>query len=182
MQGGDIAMTTGGVGRYLKTKLAVDPTAFVAPGASLVGEVTLGAESSLWYGVVARGDMEPIVIGRQTNVQDNSVIHVDQDLPTFIGDNVTIGHRAVIHGCVIEDGALIGIGAIVLSGARVGKGALVAAGALVREGLVVPPGSLFAGVPGKVLRQLTEGEMKRVAANSLSYVEYARRYRSGELG
>ena len=113
-------MTTGGAGRFLKTRLAVDPTAFVAPGASLVGEVTVGPESSLWYGVVARGDMEPITIGRQTNVQDNSVVHVDVDLPTFIGDNVTVGHRAVIHGCTIEDGALIGIGAIVLSGARIG--------------------------------------------------------------
>lgn len=175
-------MTTGGTSRFLKTRLAIDPSAFIAPGARLIGEITIGAESSLWYGVVARGDMEPIVIGRQSNVQDNSVIHVDVGLGTVIGDNVTVGHRAVIHGCTIEDGALIGIGAIVLSGARVGKGALVAAGALVREGTEVPPGSLFAGLPGKVLRDLTEEEIGRVAANSQSYVAYSRRYRSGELG
>ena len=175
-------MTTGGTGRFLASKLTIAPTAFIAPSADLVGEVTVGEESSLWYGVVARADMEPIVIGRRSNVQDGTVVHVDVDLPTRIGDSVTIGHRAVIHGCTIEDGALIGIGAIVLSGARVGAGALVAAGALVREGIVVPPGVLFAGVPGKVLRELSPAEAARVAANSLSYVEYARRYRLKQLG
>jgi len=175
-------MTTGGTGRFLATKLAIAPTAFIAPSADLVGEVTVGEESSLWYGVVARADMEPIVIGRRSNVQDGTVVHVDVDLPTSIGDSVTIGHRAVIHGCTIEDGALIGIGAIVLSGARVGAGSLVAAGALVREGIVVPPGVLFAGVPGKVLRELAPHEAARVAANSASYVEYARRYRLKQLG
>jgi carbonic anhydrase/acetyltransferase-like protein (isoleucine patch superfamily) len=175
-------MTTGGTGRFLATQLAIDDTAFVAPNAILVGEVTIGAESSLWYGVVARGDMEPIAIGRQSNVQDGTVIHVDVGEPAIIGDNVTIGHRAVVHGCVVGNGALIGIGAIVLSRARIGEGALIAAGALVREGTIVPPGVLFAGVPGKVLRELTAAEKERVAANSLSYVEYARRYRSGLLG
>ena len=175
-------MPLGGKGRFLKTKLAVDPTAFVAPGAVLVGDVTVGAESSLWYGVVARGDMEPIIIGRRTNVQDGTVIHVDVELPTKIGNNVTIGHRCVIHGCTLEDGCLVGIGAVVLSGARVGEGSLIAAGAVVREGIVVPPGVLYAGVPGKILRELSETEKARVAENSLSYVEYARRYRTGELG
>ena len=175
-------MPTGSGGRFLKTNLRIDPTAYVAPDAVLVGEVTVGAESSLWYGVVARGDMEPIAIGRQSNVQDGTVIHVDDALPTVIGSNVTIGHRAVVHGCVLEDGCLIGIGAIVLSGSRVGAGALVAAGAVVREGTVVPPRVLFAGVPGRVLRELRPEESVRVAANSLSYVEYARRYRAGQLG
>lgn len=175
-------MTTGEAGRFLKTKLIVDASAFVAPTAVLLGEVSVGADSSLWYGVVARGDMEPIVIGRESNVQDGSIIHVDVQMPVAIGHNVSIGHRAVIHGCTIEDGCLIGMGAIVLSGSRIGAGALVAAGALVREGAVVPPGVLFAGVPGRVLRDLTAEEARRVAANSRSYVEYARRYRSGELG
>ena len=175
-------MTTGGVGRFLRTKVTVAPTAFVAPNAVLVGDVTVGAESSIWYGAVVRGDMEPIVIGRQSNIQDGCVLHVDVDMPTRIGDNVSVGHRAVIHGCVIEDGCLIGMGALVLSGARVGAGALVAAGALVREGVVVPPGVLFAGLPGKVLRELTPEESARAAANSLSYVEYTRRYKNGDLG
>jgi carbonic anhydrase/acetyltransferase-like protein (isoleucine patch superfamily) len=175
-------MTTGGAGRFLPTRLSVDPTAFVAPNAVLVGEVTVGAESSIWYSAVVRADMEPIFIGRQTNLQDGSVLHVDVEMPVHVGSNVSIGHRAVIHGCVIEDGCLIGMGAIILSGSRVGAGALVAAGALVREGAIVPPGVLFAGVPGKVLRELTAEEAMRVAANSRSYVEYTRRYLSGELG
>ena len=175
-------MTTGGTGRFLPTKLSIDPSAFVAPGAALIGEVTIGAESSIWYTAVLRADMEPIRIGRQSNVQDGSVLHVDVDMPVSVGDNVSIGHRAVIHGCVIENGCLIGMGAILLSGSRVGEGALIAAGALVREGVSVPPRVLFAGVPGKVLRDLTPEESLRVAANSLSYVDYTRRYRSGELG
>lgn len=175
-------MTTGGTGRFLPTKLTVDPAAFVAPNATLVGEVRIGPQSSIWYGAVLRGDMEPIHIGSRSNVQDGTIVHVDVDMPVSIGDGVSIGHRAVIHGCTIEDGCLIGMGAVVLSGSRIGAGALVAAGALVREGAVVPPGVLIAGVPGKVLRALTEEEKARVAANSLSYVEYTRRYLSGELG
>jgi len=175
-------MTTGSTDRFLKTTLSIDPTAFIAPNAVLIGQVSVGAESSVWYGAVARGDMEPIAIGRQSNVQDGAVIHVDVDLPTRIGDNVTVGHRAVIHGCTLGDGCLVAMGAIVLSGSVVGAGALVAAGAVVREGIEVPPRVLFAGVPGKVLRELTDDEARRVAANSLSYVEYARRYRSGDLG
>jgi len=175
-------MTTGGTGRFLRTHLTIDPEAFVAPSATLLGEVTVGARSSIWYGAVLRGDMEPILIGSRTNVQDGTIVHVDVDMPVRIGDGVSVGHRAVIHGCTIEDGCLIGMGAVILSGSRIGAGALVAAGALVREGAVVPPGVLIAGVPGKVLRELTEEERARVAANSASYVEYTKRYRSGELG
>jgi len=175
-------MTTGGTGRFLPTKLSVDPSAFVAPSATLVGEVRIGPQSSVWYGAVLRADMEPILIGSGSNVQDGTIVHVDVDMPVRIGDRVSIGHRAVIHGCTVEDGCLIGIGAILLSGSRIGEGALVAAGALVREGAVVPPGVLFAGVPGKVLRELTDEERARVAANSVSYVEYTRRYLKGELG
>jgi carbonic anhydrase/acetyltransferase-like protein (isoleucine patch superfamily) len=175
-------MTTGGTGRFLPTNLAIDPAAFVAPNATLVGEVHVGRESSIWYGAVLRGDMEPIHIGTRSNVQDGTIVHVDVDMPVRIGDGVSIGHRAVIHGCTIEDGCLIGMGAVILSGSRIGAGALVAAGALVREGAIVPAGVLIAGVPGKVLRELTEEERARVAANSLSYVEYTKRYLSGELG
>jgi carbonic anhydrase/acetyltransferase-like protein (isoleucine patch superfamily) len=175
-------MTTGGTGRFLRTNLTVDPAAFVAPNATLLGEVRVGPDSSIWYGAVLRGDMEPIFIGSRSNVQDGTIVHVDVDMPVRIGDGVSIGHRAVIHGCTIEDGCLIGMGAVILSGSRIGAGSLVAAGALVREGAVVPPGVLVAGVPGKVLRELTEEERARVAANSASYVEYTKRYLSGELG
>jgi carbonic anhydrase/acetyltransferase-like protein (isoleucine patch superfamily) len=175
-------MTTGGTGRFLPTKLTIDPTAFVAPNASLIGEVRLGPESSVWYTAVLRGDMEPIHVGAGSNVQDGTIVHVDVDMPVRIGDHVSIGHRAVIHGCTIEDGCLVGMGAILLSGSRIGAGSLIAAGALVREGTFVPPGVLVAGLPGKVLRELTDEEKARVAANSLSYVEYTKRYVRGELG
>ena len=175
-------MTTGGTSRFLPTKLTIDPSAFVAPGSALIGEITIGPESSVWYTAVLRGDMEPIRIGAQSNVQDGTIVHVDVGMPVEIGSNVSIGHRAVVHGCVIENGCLVGMGAILLSGSRIGEGALIAAGALVREGVAVPPRVLFAGVPGKVLRDLTAEESQRVAANSLSYVEYTRRYRAGELG
>ena len=175
-------MTTGGTGRFLRTHLTIDPEAFIAPNATLVGEVRVGRESSIWYGAVLRGDMEPIFIGSRSNIQDGTIVHVDVDMPVRIGDGVSVGHRAVIHGCTIEDGCLIGMGAVVLSGSRIGTGALVAAGALVREGTVVPPGVLVAGVPGKVLRELTGEERARVAANSASYVEYTKRYLGRELG
>jgi carbonic anhydrase/acetyltransferase-like protein (isoleucine patch superfamily) len=164
------------------TRLSIAPTAFVAPGAVLVGDVTLGDRVSVWYGCVLRGDIEPITIGPRTNVQDLTVVHVDLDFPTIVGADVTIGHRAVIHGCVIEDGALIGMGAVVLSGARVGAGALVAAGAVVKERFVVPPRTLVAGVPGKIVGELDDAMLERVARNKDHYVATAARYLSGELG
>lgn len=164
------------------TQLKIAPTAFVAPGAVLVGDVTLGEQASVWYGCVLRGDIEPITIGPRTNVQDLTVVHVDLGCPTVIGADVTIGHRAVIHGCTIEDGALIGMGAVVLSGARVGAGALVAAGAVVKERVVVPPRTLVAGVPGKIVGELDDALLERVARNKDHYVATAARYLSGELG
>jgi carbonic anhydrase/acetyltransferase-like protein (isoleucine patch superfamily) len=164
------------------TRLTIAPTAFVASGAVLVGDVTLGDRVSVWYGCVLRGDIEPITIGPRTNVQDLTVVHVDLDFPTIVGADVTIGHRAVIHGCVIEDGALIGMGAVVLSGARVGAGALVAAGAVVKERFVVPPRTLVAGVPGKIVGELDDAMLERVARNKDHYVATAARYLSGELG
>lgn len=142
----------------------IDPTAFVAPSADVVGDVTLGREVSVWYGCVLRGDIAPIRVGERTNIQDLTVVHVDIDSPTVIGSRVGVGHRAIIHGCTIEDDCLIGMGAIVLSGARIGEGSLVAAGAVVTEGTEVPPGSLVIGVPGRVVRQVDEplrGRMRR---------------------
>jgi carbonic anhydrase/acetyltransferase-like protein (isoleucine patch superfamily) len=167
---------------FLRTRLSIDPTAYVAPGAVLVGEVTLGEAASVWYGCVVRGDIEPVSIGPRTNVQDLTVIHVDGGYPTVIGAGVTIGHRCVIHGAVLEDGCLIGMGAVVLSGARIGAGALVAAGSLVREGAVVPPRTLCAGVPARVVRELDDEAARRIERNNDHYVEYARAYREGGLG
>ena len=163
-------------------RLRLHPTAFIAPGAVVVGDVTLGARSSVWFNAVLRGDVDRIEVGEDTNIQDGSVVHMDEGLPALVGARVTIGHRAVIHGCVIEDGALIGMGAVVLSGARIGAGALVAAGAVVKERFVVPPRTLVAGVPGKIVGELDDALLERVARNKDHYVATAGRYLAGELG
>lgn len=160
---------------------AIDPTAFIAPGAVIVGDVAIGAESSVWFGAVLRGDLEPIRIGAGSNIQDLSVMHTDAGFPTIVGDRVTVGHRAIIHGAVIDDGCLIGMGSIVLTGARVGAGALVAAGAVVREGFEVPPGMLAAGVPARIVRDLDPDEKARLVHGASSYIETARQYRLGRV-
>lgn len=167
---------------FLPTRLAIDTTAFVAPGAVVVGEVSLGAEASVWYGCVVRGDIAPIAIGRRTNVQDLTIVHVDHGCPTTIGEGVTIGHRCIVHGCVLEDGCLVGMGSTVLSGARVGSGALVAAGSVVREGFIVPPRTLCAGVPARLVRDVDETMAARIARNAETYVACARAYREGRVG
>ncbi len=164
------------------TRLTIAPTAFVAPGAILVGEVSLGDRASVWYGCVLRGDIEPIRIGPRTNIQDGTVVHVDIDQPAIIGSDVSIGHRSVVHGCVVEDGAMIGMGAVVLSGARIGSEALIAAGAVVTERFVVPARALVAGVPGKVVGELDDALLDRVRFSKDHYVAVAARYLAGELG
>ena len=149
--------------------------AWVAPGAVVVGDVEIGEGSSLWYGVVARGDVHSIRIGARTNIQDNSVIHVTQGrYACIMGDEITVGHRAVVHGCTIGDGALVGIGAIVLDGARVGDGALVGAGCLVPPGAKIPDRSLVLGVPGRVVRLLSDEESAVQRERTLAYVDNAR--------
>ena len=130
--------------------------AWVAPGAVVVGDVTLDARVSVWYGCVLRGDIAPIRVGARTNIQDLTMVHVDTDQPCIIGADVGIGHRAIIHGCTIEDGCLIGMGAIVLSHAVIGEGSVIGAGAVVREGMQVAPGSLVVGVPGRVIREVDD--------------------------
>jgi len=132
-------------------RLRFDPTAFIAPGAIVTGDVTLGARVSVWFQTVIRGDSDRVAIGDDTNLQDLTLVHQDEGMPTLIGSRVTVGHRAILHGCVIEDDCLIGMGAILLSGARIGTGSLVAAGSLVKEGQVIPPGSLVVGAPARVL-------------------------------
>lgn len=157
----------------------VDPSAFVHPAATVLGLVTLGARASVWPGAVLRGDGDRIVIGDESNIQDGAIVHVDPGLPTIVGRRVTVGHRAVLHGCTVEDGALIGIGALVLNGAVIGAGALIGAGAVVTEGTVVPPGTLVLGMPGKVMRALSDEQAARVARGWEAYVLLAEGHRRG---
>ncbi|MFB6890429.1 gamma carbonic anhydrase family protein [Kitasatospora sp. NPDC056327] len=148
---------------------AVDPTAFVAPNAVVVGSVTVGAGAGVWYGAVLRGDAETITVGAGSNIQDNCTLHADLGFPLVLGERISVGHNAVLHGCVIEDDVLIGMNATVLNGARIGTGSLVAAGAVVPQGTVVPPGSLVAGVPARVRRELTEEERAGIRFNAEGY-------------
>ena len=168
--------------RLLPTRVAAHSSVWIAPGAVVVGTVTLKQNASVWYGCVVRGDLEPVHIGSDTNVQDLTVVHVDHDLPVHVGDRVTIGHRCVVHGCRVDDDALIGMGSVLLSGCRIGKGAVVAAGAVVREGFEVPAGAIAVGVPAR-LRGVVDPEMRsRIEAGVATYVNSARAYREGELG
>ena len=148
---------------------SVDPSVFLAPTASLIGDVVMAADSSAFYGVCVRGDSNSIRVGEGTNLQDNVVLHADPGFPTSVGNRVSVGHNAVVHGCTVEDDCLIGMSATVMNGAVIGAGSLVAAGALVLEGTVVPPRSLVAGMPAKVRRTLTDEEFASVQANAENY-------------
>ncbi len=159
----------------------IHPTAFVAPNATIIGDVALAEEASVWFGAVLRGDTDAIRIGPRSNIQDLTMIHVDPGAPCAIGADVTVGHRAIIHGATVEDGCLIGMGAILLNRARVGAGSIVGAGAVVREGALIPPRSLVLGVPGKVVRELSEEEAAGNLASAGRYVSYARAYRENTL-
>jgi carbonic anhydrase/acetyltransferase-like protein (isoleucine patch superfamily) len=159
----------------------ISPGAYVAPGAVLIGDVTVGDESSIWYNVVLRADQELIVVGRCTNVQDNCVVHGDPGQPAVIGDHVTIGHSAVIHGATVEDDVLIGINATILNGAVVGRGSIVGAGAVVTEGTTIPPGSLVLGVPGRVVRSLKPEEVEEIHQHAVEYCELARQHKRSPL-
>jgi carbonic anhydrase/acetyltransferase-like protein (isoleucine patch superfamily) len=163
-------------------RVVIDPTAFVAPGAALVGDVTLGAGASVWYNATLRGDLEAIVVGAESNIQDNCVVHVDVDQPARIGARVTLGHGAIVHAATIEDDVLVAMKAVVLSGCHVGTGSLIGAGAVVPEGTRIPPGSLVLGVPGRVVRPLRPDESERVRRNARSYVDLAAAYRAGAFG
>jgi len=156
----------------------LDQEAFVSPTSVVIGDVTLHAGSSTWYGAVLRADCGPIVIGADSNVQDNCSLHVDPGFPIAVGERVSIGHNAVLHGATVEDDCLIGMGATVLNGAVIGAGSLVAAQALVPQGMRVPPGSLVAGVPAKVKRQLTDAEREGISLNGTLYVELAKAHRA----
>jgi carbonic anhydrase/acetyltransferase-like protein (isoleucine patch superfamily) len=158
------------------TTPTVEDGAWVADNATVLGDAEIGAGSGVWFGAVVRADTESIRIGRDTNIQDNCVLHADPGAPLTIGDRVSIGHVAVLHGCTVESDVLIGMGAVLMNHARIGSGSLVAAGAVVVEGTVVPPGSLVAGVPGKVRRELTDDELEHVRTNARQYADLARRH------
>src|SRR5437867_4943438 len=166
---------------YRPTRLSIDLTAFVAPGAALVGEVSVGRNASVWFNATVRGDMEPIAIGAESNVQDACVVHVDRGRPTRVGDRVTLGHGAIVHASVIEDDVLVAMKAVVLSGCHIGRNTLIGAGAVLPEGTRVTEGSLVLGVPGRVVRPLRPDEIERIHTNARSYVELARAYRDGRI-
>jgi len=157
----------------------IDPSAWVAETAVLIGKVVVEADASIWFGAVARGDNEEIRVGAGSNVQENSVLHTDMGYPLTIGANCTIGHKAMLHGCTIGDGTLIGMGATVLNGARIGKGCLIGACALITEGKEIPDGSLVMGSPGKVVRELDQTARARLLASAAGYQANARRFRAG---
>lgn len=153
------------------------PSSFVAAGARVIGAVTLAEGASVWYNAVLRADGDTITVGEGSNLQDNVAVHVDRGSPVRIGANVSVGHNAVVHGCTIEDGSLIGMGSVVLNGAVIGAGSLVAAGAVVLEGTVVPPGSLVAGVPAKVRRELSDEERAGLQRNADAYRAHTAEHR-----
>jgi carbonic anhydrase/acetyltransferase-like protein (isoleucine patch superfamily) len=153
------------------------PSVFVADGAKIVGDVVIGEESSVWFNAVVRGDIVPIRIGRRTNVQDGSILHVKEGFPVTVGDEVTFGHGVLAHGCTVEDLCLLGIGCILLDGAVIGRGSVIGGGAVVPPGMIVPPNSLVLGIPGKIVRDLGPGSAESNRVFSDSYVDYARRYR-----
>ena len=157
-------------------------SAWVAPNATLIGKVTLGENASVFYTAVLRGDMDSISIGEGSNIQDGCVAHTDEGFPVVVGTGVSVGHRAVLHGCTVEDDSLIGMGAVVLNGAVVGAGSLVAAGAVVTEGMQIPPGSLVAGVPAKVRKELDEDALEALRQNARTYVELALKHRAATAG
>ncbi len=158
----------------------IHPSALLCDGVRIIGDVEIGEESSIWFNTVIRGDVNRVRLGKRVNVQDLCMLHVtSRRFALTLEDEASVGHSVSLHGCTLRSGCLIGIGAVVLDGAVVGEGALVAAGTLVREGASVPPGTLFAGVPGRVVRELTEEDRARIRETAGHYVEYAAAYREG---
>ena len=156
---------------YAQYMPQIDKTAYIAPGSRIIGRVTIGPRSSVWYNAVVRGDVDQILIGRGTNIQDNCTLHVDTGFPIFIGDNVVIGHNVVLHGCFIEDETLVGMGALILNGARIGRGSIIGAGAVVLEGMNIPPGQLVAGTPARVIRPVSPEDNKRIRVGAEHYLQ-----------
>jgi len=162
--------------QFLSRKPTVHPTAFVAPSANLIGHVTLEEESSIWYQTVLRGDINRIHIGPRSNIQDGCVVHLEDNIPTLVGERVTVGHKAILHACTIDDEVLVGMGAIILDGAEIGARSIIGAGAIVTKGKKIPPGSLVLGAPGKVVRTLDLEEQAGLRYWADKYVMLSRRY------
>lgn len=163
---------------YQGSEPRIDPRAWLAPTATVIGAASIEAEASVFYGAVVRADMAEVRLGAGSNLQDNVVVHTDTGHPTLIGQGVSVGHLAVVHGCTIADNVLVGMHATVLNGATIGTGSLIAAGTVVLEGTVIPPRSLVAGVPGKVRRELTEAEVDKVIANAEDYLQLSAVHRT----
>ena len=157
--------------RYLDKEPKIDKNAWIAESADVIGDVVVERGVSVWYGVVIRADLSKVVIKENSNVQDNCVIHVDHDKPTIIGKSVTVGHGAILHACEIGDNSLIGMGAIVLSGAKIGKNCIIGAGALIPEGKEIVDNSLVLGIPGKVIRKVTDEEVEKLKESSKEYLK-----------
>lgn len=155
---------------------SIDKTVFIADGAKVIGDVEIGANSSIWFNAVIRADSDKVGIGENSNVQDNAVIHTSEGFGVQIGDNVTIGHGAIVHGCTVENNVMIGMGAIVLNGAVIGENSIIGAGTLVTQGKIIPAGSLAFGNPVKVVRELTDDEIKSITDNANSYIKEAQIY------
>ncbi len=159
----------------------IDDSVFIASGAVVCGDVAIHEGATVWFNAVLRGDVDKISIGKRTNIQDLAVVHCDPGFPCTIGEEVTVGHSAVVHGATIDSRVLIGIRAVVLNGAHVGEGSIIGAGAVVTEGMIVPAGSLVVGVPGKVLRETSPEQRAHILRNALNYVESGRRYREQQF-
>ena len=155
-------------------------SAFIAEGAIVLGDVTLGEDCSIWFNATVRADRAAIVIGNRSNIQDNAVLHVENSFPVHIGENVSIGHGAIVHGSTVEDNTLIGMGAIILNGARIGKNCIIGAGALVPQNMVVPDNSLLVGCPGKIMRKVTEEEVQSNLHNAMEYAEEGKSYKNSK--
>lgn len=161
---------------YKEKKPIISDSCFVAENASVIGDVKIGAQSSVWFGAVIRGDYDSITIGENCNVQDNCVLHTTDDLPIKIGDNVSVGHAAIVHGATIEDNVLVGMGAVILNGAKIGENSIIGAGAVCTENMVVPKGSVVVGIPGKVIKTAEEKNKVMTTSNASSYAELAQEY------
>lgn len=160
---------------------SIDPSVFVAESATVIGDVTIGASSSVWFGCVVRGDTAAVVIGERTNLQDGAIVHVDKDSPVTIGSGVVVGHGAVIHGATVGDNVLVGIRAVILNGAVIGENSIVGACALVTPGTVIPPGSLVMGIPGRVVRQVDDAGLANTRRLAADYVAYAGEHLAANL-
>ncbi|MBP9733646.1 MAG: gamma carbonic anhydrase family protein [Candidatus Omnitrophica bacterium] len=165
---------------FNKNRPAIHQSAFIAPTADLIGRVKIGRDASIWHGAVLRGDINRVEVGARSNIQDNSVLHVEKSLACIVKDSVTVGHSANVHGCVVEDFALIGIGAIILNGAVIGASSIIGAGAVVLEGVKIPPRSLVVGTPGKVVRRLGPADLKHLRQSAANYVKLAQVYKKEE--